>query len=100
MYRILLTTALLASMGLAHLSAQAEIIQIPIAQQAADIADIPRPITGNKHSAVLAQWGEPMAISGPVGEPPISRWEYPDFYVYFEYEHVVHSVLKHIVQEQ
>ena len=31
---------------------------------------------------------------GPaVGNPPISRWEYPGFVVYFEHEHVIHSVV-------
>jgi len=29
-----------------------------------------------------------------VGDPPISRWEYADFTVYFEYDRVVHAVLK------
>jgi len=28
-----------------------------------------------------------------VGKPPISRWEYPGFVVYFEHEHVIHSVV-------
>ena len=27
-----------------------------------------------------------------VGEPPISRWVYKGFTVYFEYDHVVHAV--------
>lgn len=26
--------------------------------------------------------------------PPITRWVYPDYVVYFEYNYVVHSVLK------
>jgi hypothetical protein len=28
----------------------------------------------------------------PVGQPPIERWEYPGFIVYFEYRNVLHSV--------
>jgi hypothetical protein len=28
-----------------------------------------------------------------VGKPPISRWEYPGFIVYFESDHVIHSVV-------
>ena len=28
-----------------------------------------------------------------VGKPPISRWEYPGFVVYFEHDHVIHSVV-------
>jgi len=26
--------------------------------------------------------------------PPITRWVYPDYVVYFEYNYVVHTVLK------
>lgn len=73
----------------------AEELTIPVASQAADMQHIPRPKTGIKAEKVIAKFGEPLAAKPAVGEPPISRWEYADFYVYFEYNHVVHSVLKH-----
>ena len=38
--------------------------------------------------------GEPAQRAAPVGDPPISRWEYDDFVVYFEYRYVLHSVVK------
>jgi len=37
-------------------------------------------------------WGQPERKVGAVGTPPISRWIYQDFTVYFEHQHVIHSV--------
>jgi hypothetical protein len=34
-------------------------------------------------------------MAGPVGEPPITRWDYDKFVVVFEYNRVIHSVTKH-----
>jgi hypothetical protein len=36
--------------------------------------------------------GPPHAKSEPVGEPPITKWQYPKFNVYFEFDKVLHSV--------
>lgn len=36
--------------------------------------------------------GEPDSIRGPVGEPPITRWVYDKFTVYFENDRVIHAV--------
>lgn len=44
-------------------------------------------------SQVMAEFGEPNQKFEPVGDPPISRWVYDDYTVYFEYKHVVHAVL-------
>ncbi|MGD8379868.1 MAG: hypothetical protein PVJ40_10750 [Gammaproteobacteria bacterium] len=38
-------------------------------------------------------YGEPDRKFPAVGDPPITRWEYPDFIVYFEYDKVIHSVV-------
>jgi len=53
-----------------------------------------RPRRGMSMDAVQAKWGQPMAQRGAVGEPPISRWEYGDFIVFFEYQRVIHAVRK------
>lgn len=34
---------------------------------------------------VRAERGEPTQVQGPVGDPPITRWIYPDESIYFEY---------------
>src|SRR5687767_9864133 len=51
-----------------------------------------RPDRGTSMAAVESQWGTPVSRSGPVGQPPITRWQYADFEVFFEYDHVIHSV--------
>ena len=73
----------------------AQTIQIPVASQGGAHATLDRPQTGLSGAAVLERFGEPLNTTPAVGEPPISRWEYAEFYVYFEYSHVVHTVLKH-----
>ena len=51
------------------------------------------PPRGMTKSRVLARYGKPVSQSGPVGQPPISRWDYPDYRLYFEYDHVLHAVV-------
>jgi hypothetical protein len=51
-----------------------------------------RPARGSSMTRVESRFGVPTSRSGPVGQPPITRWEYPGFVVFFEYDHVVHAV--------
>lgn len=51
-----------------------------------------RPARGSSMARVEARFGAPATRSGPVGRPPITRWDYADFVVFFEYDHVVHAV--------
>ena len=53
-----------------------------------------RPTRGMTESRVEEKFGSPVSKVAPVGEPPISRWEYPGFIVYFEYDRVIHAVAK------
>lgn len=80
--------------------AAAEEIVLPVGQQGADNASLDRPRNGTSKDTVLQQFGEPMAQHGPVGEPPISSWEYPAYTVYFEHDKVLHSVLKPTGQQR
>ena len=34
-----------------------------------------------------------LSKSQPVGQPPITRWDYPEYRLYFEYDHVLHAVV-------
>ena len=54
----------------------------------------PLPRLGADKDAVRNQFGAPDSQHGPVGDPPISYWEYPSFTVYFEYGSVLHTVNK------
>lgn len=72
----------------------AEVIRIPVGSQNPDAAAVERPALGMLKARVLSDFGEPTQRHAPVGNPPIERWDYEQFSVYFEYDHVVHSVLK------
>jgi len=56
-------------------------------------SDMPTPTRGMTMSEVASQFGAPVTKIPAVGKPPIARWEYPGFVVYFEHEHVIHSVI-------
>jgi len=53
-----------------------------------------RPTRGMTQASVQSKYGSPVNTRAPVGEPPITRWEYKDFVVFFEYDRVIHSVTK------
>jgi hypothetical protein len=50
------------------------------------------PPRGTLMSTVEANFGEPRARHAAVGQPPITRWDYDGFTVYFEHSHVIHAV--------
>lgn len=93
----LLSVGLLTSCFLSTPIAQAETVQIPIGQQGQN-KSIQRPKTGQSQDSVKQQFGNPIDWTNPVGDPPITKWTYGEFVVYFEYDHVIHSVLKHTPQ--
>lgn len=72
----------------------AENIKIPIGTQTLESKQIARPTTGTTKAQVKSQFGAPIKESAPKGKPPISNWEYAEFTVYFENDHVIHSVVK------
>jgi len=41
---------------------------------------------------LLKHYGEPKQRIAPVGTPPITRWVYPEFTVYFEHRQAIYSV--------
>ena len=87
--------ALLPLQLFADQHAGGDTLTIPVASQAADMQHVSRPHSGQKGQRVIEQFGEPLAVSAPVGDPPITRWDYADYHVYFEYDHVIRTVLKH-----
>jgi hypothetical protein len=72
----------------------AEDIKIPIGAQTSESIQIARPVTGATKTKVKSQFGAPVKESIPKGNPPISTWEYAEFTVYFENDHVIYSVVK------
>jgi hypothetical protein len=57
-------------------------------------AGVERPKSGVTMSDVTARFGEPNERFAAVGSPPISRWIYDNYTVYFEHNHVIHTVVK------
>lgn len=51
------------------------------------------PRRGANMEAVIKQFGEPRHRDPAVGDPPITRWDYDDFSVFFEHRLVLHSVV-------
>lgn len=53
-----------------------------------------RPRPGQNMDKVRSQFGEPEKVYPWVGEPPITRWDYPDYSVFFEHELVINTVVR------
>jgi len=51
-----------------------------------------RPGRGTSMERVEAEFGAPSIQQAAIGDPPITRWDYPGFVVYFEHSAVIHSV--------
>jgi hypothetical protein len=52
-----------------------------------------RPVNGQTMDMVHAKFGAPIEELSPVGNPPITRWVYDKFTVYFERDRVVNSAV-------
>lgn len=51
------------------------------------------PTRGMAMDQVTLDHGQPRIIKAAIGDPPITRWIYDGFTVYFEHKHVIHSVI-------
>lgn len=85
------TISLVALLAVAWSTAGADTLQMDgaIAPQ-----DDGRPTRGMTQASVESKFGAPATVKSPVGDPPITRWEYAEFIVYFEYDRVIHAVRK------
>jgi hypothetical protein len=83
------TLALMLALGAMPLMAETLVVddQVQVRPVAREL-----PKRGTSMSAVEAQFGAPKVRHEAVGKPPITRWDYEGFSVYFEYQHVVHAV--------
>jgi hypothetical protein len=64
--------------------------------QSAPAIDAPR--NGITMAQVRQQYGSPVTEHPAVGEPPITRWDYDGYSVFFEHDLVLHSVIHHQAQ--
>lgn len=61
--------------------------------QSAPAIDAPR--NGITMTQVRQQYGSPVTEHPAVGDPPITRWDYDGYSVFFEHNLVLHSVIHH-----
>lgn len=54
---------------------------------------MPRPSGGMTMQQVRAKFGEPAKEHPGVGDPLITRWDYPDYSVFFEHDRVLNTVV-------
>lgn len=91
MARMVLALMLLGVVGLAaNEPLQADVLLIEEVRQA-ERMDLPQ--NGVSMSEVRAKYGEPVTTSAAVGNPPITRWDYDRWSVYFERDLVLFTVL-------
>ena len=88
-----LTRTLALMLTAAAPTAIGDVLLIESVQTSAQTAS-ERPARGTSMARVEARFGAPHAKRPAIGEPPITRWDYPSFSVYFEHEHVIHAVAR------
>lgn len=81
------------SLGFA-MSVAAQNMDMSAADRSATFDAAGKPTRGMTQDAVEANFGAPANARAAVGDPPITRWEYADFVVFFEYDRVIHAVSK------
>ena len=77
------------------LPAQADVLLLDAITAAPpnDASGIPRPHRGSSMDRVKSSYGNPENVMAAIGEPPITRWVYPTYTVYFEHDKVIDVVV-------
>lgn len=95
MFRVIVAGLAMATGLMVCSSAHADVLLIERVEAQQDVV---LPKRGTLMPQVEAQFGAPTRKHAPVGgnlpqHPPITRWDYPTFSVYFEHSHVVNAVV-------
>jgi hypothetical protein len=83
---------LIAAAGLVSGAAVADTLQMGSTENAARFEQPGKPTRGMTEASVESSYGQPSSKQPAVGDPPISRWEYNEFVVFFEHDKVIHAV--------
>lgn len=75
-------------------TASADTLQMGGTDNAQRFEQAGKPSRGMTQARVEAEFGTPSSRDAAIGDPPITRWDYPGFAVFFEYDRVIHSVVK------
>lgn len=73
----------------------AEEIMMPAAEVETEEFSVQLPGRGMTMEMVQNKFGEALEKGETVGTPPITKWNYKNFSVYFESEYVIHAVVNH-----
>lgn len=91
MFRLLILSSLVSLLITGTPNLYADVVQMP--DQTKPSFSFELPGRGMSMTAVEERFGSPLERGTEVGDPPITRWVYNDFTVYFEYQFVIHAVL-------
>lgn len=88
-------TILASILCLSAYTSNADVLLIDVINKepANTAAGLLRPTNGQSMDQVKSNFGEPAITYPAIGEPPITRWNYSKFSVYFEHQLVIHSVV-------
>ncbi len=87
---VALLCSLVYGLGAAS-AARAETVVVDDKVQVRD-STVEKPKRGITMGQVEAKFGAPVSKHDAVGAPPITRWDYPGFAVFFEHDRVIHAV--------
>ncbi len=88
--RMIVLPAIGLTLALGLASVHADELQVPGPSAAPSRAGLPA--RGTTMSQVESRFGAPSERLAAVGQPPITRWVYPGFVVFFEHNLVIHAV--------
>jgi len=83
----------LSAAGLAHCALAHAALEVDDGKVAVMPSATPQPARGAQMKTVEKQFGAPAEKHPTVGKPPITRWDYPNFSVFFEGDRVIDSVV-------
>jgi hypothetical protein len=86
---------ILAALLCACAAASAAVAETIVVNDQVQLRESPldRPKRGSTMSEVEKHFGAPVARHPTVGQPPITRWDYNGFAVFFEHDRVIHAVI-------
>jgi hypothetical protein len=91
--QVLVSLLCLSAAGLAHSARAHAALEVDDGKVAVMPSTTPQPARGAQMKTVEKQFGAPAEKHPTVGKPPITRWDYPNFSVFFEGDRVIDSVV-------
>ncbi len=88
-------TRMLAALLCACAAAGAAVAETIVVNDQVQVREsqLDRPKRGSTMGEVEKHFGAPVTRHPTVGQPPITRWDYNGFSVFFEHDRVIHAVV-------